>query len=217
MKITVTSKTENPVRTCAAAAWGCTHDKSREPENFTLAEADALVERVMLLGHLGIAENASFTVLVEGISRCCSHQLVRSRLTSYSQKSQRYVKANNPDVVIPEPVSRITRAQDHFDNAIKTAYLEYNALLAMGIPAEDARYVLPNATCTSITITMNARSWIGFFQQRCCLKAQTEIRVMAHEIYRQLYMIAPALFNSSKIPNCGSKGECKGCRGLCNE
>ena len=214
MNISVISKTTNPVRTCAAAAWGCTHDKAREPDNFTLEEAYGLVERVVARGHESILENASFTVLVEDISRSCSHQLVRSRLASYAQKSQRYVKDSTPNVVTPKTIAQITRTQKHFNNAVETAYRSYHALIKLGIPAEDARYVLPNAACTSITITMNARSWIHFFQQRCCLKAQWEIRELASEIYKQLYLIAPALFNSSKIPNCGSKGECKSCKGV---
>jgi len=214
MRVTVIAQTENPINTCAAAAWGCTHRESRDSDNFTLREASSLVERVVALGHKSILEHANFTVLVEGISRACSHQLVRSRIASYSQQSQRYVEFNDLNVVTPKTITDSCKAQAHFDNVLKTIYLEYKTLINMGIPAEDARYILPNASQTNITITMNARSWICFFQQRCCLKAQWEIRDMATEIYKQLYLAAPPLFNSAKIPNCGSKGECNTCVGV---
>jgi thymidylate synthase (FAD) len=118
-------------------------------------------------------EHASWTFLVEGISRVCSHQLVRHRIASYSQQSQRYVKQSDM-YVIPQNISKEHVAI--YEAQMQSALECYNKLLALGVKREDARYVLPSSWTTSIVITINLRSFCNLVRQRCNKHAQKEIR-----------------------------------------
>lgn len=197
MKVTLISYTPKAHKVCAAAAWNCTNSEPREPFDFSYDESCGLVDRVMQRGHTSIAEHASFTFSIEGISRACSHQLVRNRLASYSQQSQRYVKALQ-DTVVPDSIKNDTEASGLFLVAVEEIEATYTRLLQLGIPAEDARYILPNASKTNIVVTMNARELVHFFQQRLCSRAQWEIRAMAQEMRK---LVHGPLFTSGK-PMC---------------
>jgi thymidylate synthase ThyX len=125
--------------------------------------------------------------------------LVRHRIASYSQQSQRFVKLKEMDFVIPETVSSDREAEAKFLEALERCREAYFELVDRGIPAEDARYVLPNATPTKIVLTMNARSLINFFELRCCLSAQWEIRRLAEEMLAKETAAGTILFVTDGI------------------
>lgn len=146
-------------------------------------------------GHFSAFEHASFTFGIEGISRACSHQLVRHRLASYSQQSQRYVRfGNNFDYVVPPSISENSELKEKFDKVIAQVKGFYDELIKEGIHQEDARYILPNAAETKIIVTMNARELLHFFKLRLCRRAQWEIREMAKKMLKEVRKIAPLLF-----------------------
>jgi thymidylate synthase (FAD) len=145
-------------------------------------------------GHESIIEHASATFEVAGISRACSHQLVRHRLASYSQESQRYVDMSDPDVVMPEAINGDPEAQALWQDFMEHVVTTYQALRKRGIRKEDARFVLPNAAATRIIVTMNFRELLHFFRLRITPEAQWEIRRMALEMLRRLAPHAPAVF-----------------------
>jgi thymidylate synthase (FAD) len=145
-------------------------------------------------GHESIIEHASATFEISGISRACSHQLVRHRLASYSQESQRYVDMSNPELVIPSAIAgnkEATAVWERLEDTIQTAYQE---LRATGVRKEDARFVLPNATATRIVVTMNFREYMHFFRLRITPEAQWEIRQMAVMMLKNLVPHAPTVF-----------------------
>jgi thymidylate synthase (FAD) len=145
-------------------------------------------------GHESIIEHASVTFDISGISRACSHQLVRHRIASYSQESQRYVDMSAPEYVVPPSVAESAEARVVWEEFLAQVGETYRRLRALGIRKEDARFVLPNATATRIIVTMNFRSLRHFFQVRCDKAAQWEIRALALEMLRQVHRLAPAVF-----------------------
>ena len=150
------------------------------------------IERKIALGHLSPVEHASATFEVGDISRACSHQIVRHRLASYSQESMRYVE---PDyVIIPESLAE----KKEFYDAITIAKDAYDKFLSLGIKKEDARFILPIATMTSMVVTMNFRSWLHFIEIRSSEHAQWEIRAVAEEIHEILSDNAPSVFGARR-------------------
>lgn len=145
-------------------------------------------------GHESIIEHCSLTFEVSGISRACSHQLVRHRIASYSQESQRWVDMSSPQFVIPPSISSSEEARQVWDEFMAKVQETYRAFRALGIPKEDARFILPNATTTHIVVTMNFRELRHFFTVRCDKAAQWEIRALAKEILKISYDVAPAIF-----------------------
>ena len=165
-------------------------------------------------GHLGVLEHVSFTWYAEGLSRACTHQLVRHRIASYNQQSQRYCKidTNEDWYVIPESIADNTAAKQEYYKAMNGIATIYKELIEGGIPKEDARMILPNACKTKIVITMNARAFIEASEKRLCNRAQWEIRelfsLMKKEVIR-LYPMIAYLAN----PRCLKRGciEAKPC------
>ena len=145
-------------------------------------------------GHESLIEHASVTFDISGISRACSHQLVRHRLASYSQESQRYVDMAAPEFVVPPAVARDPEAQAIWDEFMAQVADTYHRLRDLGVRKEDARFVLPNATATRIIVTMNFRSLRHLFTVRCDQAAQWEIRELALVMLRQVHDRAPAVF-----------------------
>lgn len=134
-------------------------------------------------GHTSLLEHFSFTFLIENISRACSHQLVRHRIASYTQKSQRYSLEENDSYVTPRSMLKDELSQAVFTTAMDRSMQSYRKLIECGVPKEDARFVLPNAQYTDIIMTMNARSLLNFFQLRAWDKtAQWEIREVAEDM-----------------------------------
>lgn len=171
-------------------------------------DTEKFIDKLKGMGHESPLEHVSFTFAIEGISRVLTHQLVRHRIASYSQKSQRYVSENNFEYVVPPSIDRDSQAKEKFENLMCTIRQAYNELASMGISKEDARYVLPNATETKIIVTMNARSLFNFFSLRCCTHAQWEIRQLANLMLTEVQKVAPILFK-----NAGAS--CK--KGYCTE
>jgi len=199
VKVTLLSFTPEPEKTVALAARLCYSDSTIEEleERVKGISIEKFLGKIMRLGHLSVLEHASFTFGIEGISRATSHQLVRHRLASYSQQSQRYVKFDRPEYVTPHSVAADDESKKLFDEAVAGAYRLYRTLLERGVPAEDARFVLPNAACTRIIVTMNARELLHFFRLRCCERAQWEIRDMATRMLVLAKEKAPVIFAGS--------------------
>ena len=168
-----------------------------------------LIAQVISSGHTSTIEHASFTFAIEGVSRACTHQLVRHRIASYSQQSQRYVSfdKNGFDYIIPPSIKRNKDLLKEFNNFIKEVTRLYKNLVDKGIPAEDARFVLPNACETKIVMTMNGRSLLNFFKERMCMRAQWEIRAVANQMYRQVKKKAPNIFKYAG-PTCETEKIC---------
>jgi thymidylate synthase (FAD) len=208
MRVQLLTHTPDPEQVVAAAARLCYSDASigqlleRAPE-----QAPKLLRKILDLGHLSVLEHANFTFGIEGISRACSHQLVRHRIASYSQQSQRYVSHEEPfEAVVPESIAARAELASRFQAHLAGTHGFYRELLAAGIPAEDARFVLPNAAATKLVMTMNARELHHFFALRCCRRAQWEIRAMAREMLGLARQAAPLLFADAG-PGC-LRGAC---------
>jgi len=146
-------------------------------------------------GHESIIEHASITFEISGISRACSHQLVRHRIASYSQESQRYVDMSAPEFVVPPSVADNVQALAIWDGFMSQVADTYHRLRELGVRKEDARFVLPNASATRIVVTMNFRSLRHFFSVRCETAAQWEIRALALELLHPAHTLAPAAFD----------------------
>jgi thymidylate synthase (FAD) len=205
MQVALLRHTPDPELTVALAARLCysTVGIADLQQRLSAADVEAFLDKIMSLGHQSVLEHASFTFGIEGISRACSHQLVRHRLASYSQQSQRYVvlKGDGLPAVLPGTVAETERRRKIFDSAMQTCVEAYRALLEDGVPAEDARFVLPNAAETRIVMTMNARELLHFFALRCCERAQWEIRAMALAMVRLVRPVAPVIFRHAG-PGC---------------
>jgi len=126
-------------------------------------------------GHESIIEHASASFEISGISRACSHQLVRHRIASYSQESQRYVDMSEPEWALPPDVLESEAAMEVWDDFAREVKEAYRVLRELGIRKEDARFVLPNAAATRIIVTMNFRELLHFFRIRISGAAQWEI------------------------------------------
>lgn len=172
------------------------HEKKKKD----VEDARKVVEIVRALGHHSVMEHASFTFLIEGISRACSHQIVRHRIASYSQQSQRYVEMKDFPYVIPNTIKNNKDAIEIYNEFMKKCSEAYEKLVDSGIPMEDARYILPNATQTSLIMTMNARSLWNFFSLRCCEHAQWEIKNVANKMLKEVKKVAPTLFRNAGAP-----------------
>lgn len=204
MNIELLHHTPDPEQTIALAARLCYSPVGIEELREKIGSGDIrqFIDKIMSLGHHSVLEHASFTFGVEGISRVTSHQLVRHRLASYSQQSQRYVShVERFDAVMPPSIAAHEEAKRIFDFTIGVVHQAYSQLVEMGVQPEDARYLLPNATETKVIITMNARELLHFFRLRCCERAQWEIRDMAVGMLRLARQVAPTIFQTAG-PGC---------------
>lgn len=209
MKVKLISYTKDPEKVVAAAIRQCYSADSAEKikNKLTDAERAKLIKMIIAGGHTSTIEHVSFTFAVEGVSRVLTHELVRHRIASYSQQSQRYINGKNFGFVVPPKISSNKEAREIFDGTIKDLGEKYEKLIELGIPKEDARFILPNATDVKIVITMNARSLFNFLARRMCNRAQWEIRAMAYAMHRQLLKVAPRIFKYSG-PTCKTEGIC---------
>ena len=174
MKVSIVYATPNPIETMSLAA-GTSYKK----DNVSLKRVENCLKRK----HMSIAEFGDIQFKIEGISRAASHQLVRHRLCSFVQESQRYNKydvSNDDTYVIPPSIQEDESKCAEYIDAMRQAGIAYNALLAAGVKAEDARFVLPEATKTTITMKMNVREFFNFLNLRCAPTAQWEIREIAN-------------------------------------
>jgi thymidylate synthase (FAD) len=173
------------------------------------------VQSILASGHESPIEHVSYTFAVEGVSRALTHQLVRHRLASYSQQSQRYVDGSDFSYILPPAIARIPEARERFEAfmaEVGRAYRDLKGLLESkgrtGPKAnEDARFVLPQAAESKIVLTMNCRSLLHFFELRCCDRAQWEIRKMAYRMLALCREELPVIFRSAG-PKCERLGYC---------
>lgn len=208
MDVKLIAHTPDPERVVATAARLCYSkcDGQELLEEMSDKEIDHLLSIIRKNGHTSTFEHASFTFSISGISRVTTHQLVRHRVASYSQQSQRYVTFDELGVISPDSITNKPKALDVYSAAVASAKNAYNQLIEMGVPIEDARYVLPNASASNIIVTMNARELLKFFELRCCNRAQWEIRDLAWRMLVEARNVAPKLFLTAG-PGC-IKGEC---------
>ena len=210
MKVKLLRYTTDADLLCGTAALATT--KGGTPSDL-LRKMDAetakqIVKRVTGYGHGSVIEHASFTFSLEGVSRAMTHQLVRHRIASYTQQSQRYVTYNTLEsYVVPPSIEGNAEAKTVFDETLARISEVYQRLLKLGISKEDARFILPNAAKTNIIVTMNARELRHFFNLRCCARAQWEMREVAVEMLKQTRKAAPALFEGCG-PTCVEIGYC---------
>ena len=215
MEVRLLAYTPEPERLVAASCKTSTnqgdtaelYDEVDSPEK--LEKARKLIKAVIGMGHESVAEHASFTFSISGVSRSLTHELVRHRIASFTQQSQRYVKFEDLTAyVTPHTVENGSdEVKKTYSEALEYASAAYKKLLDAGLPPEDARFVLPNAAKTNIVVTMNARELNHFFALRCCERAQWEIREMATEMLRLVRGTAPSLFDKAG-PNCYRLGYC---------
>jgi thymidylate synthase (FAD) len=224
LKVKLLEHTPNPEKIITAAAKLCYSSIGIDEimENVDSESTEKFLNMLMSYGHESPIEHISFTFAVEGVSRSLTHQLVRHRIASYSQQSQRYVKLKQFEYIIPVEIEKDEKAKNIFIKAMEQSQKSYNELVDIlkdkyineGLNAlnaekkaiEDARYVFPNACETKIIVTMNARSLMNFFKHRCCNRAQWEIRALADEMLKQAKEVAPVLFKYAG-PGC-LKGVC---------
>ncbi|OGQ07585.1 MAG: FAD-dependent thymidylate synthase [Deltaproteobacteria bacterium RBG_19FT_COMBO_58_16] len=208
MNVTLLNFTPEPEKTVTLAARLCYSDSSiaELEEKVENLSKEKFLGRILKMGHLSVLEHVSFTFGAEGISRATSHQLVRHRLASYSQQSQRYVTSKRPEFVTPGSISADPEKEKRFNGAVRRLYKLYGELVEGGVPPEDARFLLPNAAATKIIITMNARELLHFYRLRCCERAQWEIRDMATRMLALAKEKAPFIFKDAG-PAC-VKGAC---------
>lgn len=214
-KVKLVQYTPEPEKLIAAAAKLCYSQAGVEDilENLDQNNTEKFLNMLMTYGHESPIEHISFTFAVEGVSRSLTHQLVRHRIASYSQQSQRYVRLNQFEYVIPPEIEKDEDIKNIFIEAMINNQKTYDALcdklkkryLDEGLDRiaaekkaiEDARYVFPNACETKIIFTMNARSLMNFFRHRCCNRAQWEIRMLAEKMLDEVKKIAPSIFKFS--------------------
>ena len=216
MNVELLYHTPDPERAVATAARLCYAPvgASELMESLSEDKIRSVLTTIMESGHFSTLEHASYTFAIDGVSRALTHQLVRHRLASYNQQSQRYVKYKDGlDLVKPDSIAKNEEANAIFDDVIAKTVDAYKAFLSLGIPAEDARYILPNAAETKIVVTMNIRELMHFFNVRCCNRAQWEIRDLAWKMLELARPTAPFIFALAG-PGC-VRGACPEGKMMC--
>lgn len=188
MNVTLIHATPNPVQTISDIASICYDSNPRDPMK--------LVRHLYRNGHLSVMEHIYFTFKIEGISRACSHQLVRHRHCSFTQRSQRYCEEDGFEYITPPSIDYHT-----FEREIESIKEQYrNHRVEVGVPNEDARYILPNACATELYLSCNLRELIHIANERLCIKAQWEIRKLVKEM---VSLVDPSL-QFMLVPKCKS-------------
>ena len=226
MQVKLLAYTPEPEKTVACAAKLCyaAADIDTVYEGLTEEKTASFLEMLNSIGHESPIEHASFTFGIQGVSRSLLAQITRHRIASYSVQSQRYVKENAFEFVLPPEIEAIPEAKEEFLRAMEEDQKHYEnltallkekhkrELLAQGEDEksanrkaekkaiEDARFVLPNACATKMICTMNARSLLNFFTHRCCNRAQWEIRALAVEMLKEVKAVAPHIFEKAGPP-----------------
>jgi len=196
MQVKLLAYTPEPELVCAKAMRACRTKQPASELELSKEDASRLIRNAKKLGHLSVLEHACFTFSISGISRACSHQLVRHRMASYSQQSHRAVAMTPSDVVVPPSVQQNNESLEVFRKSVNSSFNAFNELRKLGVRLEDARYVLPNALTTNISVTMNARELLHFFKQRLDPSAQWEIRELARRMLQEVRKIAPIVFEN---------------------
>ena len=211
IKVKLIGYTKDPEQNVTAAIRQCysavgANDIKKKVDKSTI---DRLIKQVIGSGHTSTIEHASFTFAIEGVSRALTHQLVRHRIASFSQQSQRYVdlSRNRLNYITPPMLTGNKEIEKEYKKTMKLIEAQYKKMIEMGIKPEDARYILPNACETKIVVTMNARSLHNFFSERCCTRAQWEIRQLANLMLKEVKKVAPIIFQNAG-PTCETEKIC---------
>ena len=191
MQVTLIQQTPNPIETIAKIASICYDSNPNDPMK--------LVKHLYKNGHFSVYEHIYFTFKIEGISRACSHQLVRHRHCSFTQRSQRYCSEDGFPYVVPKSVGRVDE-KGGFARFIDIVAAHYSELTALGVPNEDARMVLPNACATSLYLSCNLRELIHIANERLCTRAQWEIR----DLVKQMITLVDPELQFMLVPKCKS-------------
>lgn len=205
MKVKILAHTPNPENLVASSGRLCYSSMDIEGlfDKYTDEQNEKMIENLVSIGHESPIEHISFTFGVEGVSRAMANQLVRHRVASYSQQSQRYVKLDQFEYIIPPEIDKDNRLKKAYIRSMEYSQWVYESLVEELIEngrtekeaIEDARYIFPNACETKIVFTMNARTLLNFFRLRTCNRAQWEIRALADEMLVQVKKIAPSVFS----------------------
>ena len=214
MNVELIACTPGAEEVCAMAANGCYSPYPASDIVLNDEQINKILKRCIKSGHHSVLEHANYTFSVSNVSRVLTHQLIRHRVASFSQMSQRYVNMDECGYFTPQTVIDKAHSTDDYDvkigkvysTAMDYAFNTYSQLIESGIPEEDARYVLPNGCFTNITFTMNARELLHFFELRCCNRAQTEIREMAWKMLAICKERSPIIFEKAG-PSC-IRGKC---------
>jgi thymidylate synthase (FAD) len=183
MNVTLIESTPFPEQLCGAAASVCTNSDDHKRS----------LKHALASGHTSVMEHAVFTFMVDGLSRAALAQLTRHRVASFDVQSQRYVRLDNPELVIPESI-KVSPFAAEAESTMRYVMNLYQRMVEAGIPCEDARYVTPQAVPTTLIMTMNARELLHFFSLRTCNRAQWEIRELADRMLCICKEKAPLLF-----------------------
>ena len=192
MKVTLIQATPNPIETIAQIASICYDSDPANPMG--------LVKHLYRNGHHSVFEHIYFTFKIEGISRACSHQLVRHRHCSFTQRSQRYCSEDGFKVILPPSIEKSYPDECTYEHIVRDIDEAYAELQNSGVPNEDARYVLPNACETALYLSCNLRELIHMSNERLCRRAQWEIR----ELVQQMVNLVPEALHFMLVPKCQS-------------
>lgn len=187
MQVTLIQSTPNPIETIATIASICYDSDPKDPMK--------LVKHLYKNGHHSVFEHIYFTFKIEGISRACSHQLVRHRHCSFTQRSQRYCSEDGFGYVMPETLDPCALALD-----MASIQIWYEDFQNSGVPNEDARYILPNACATELYLSCNLRELIHIANERLCTRAQWEIR----DLVKQMVSLVDPELQFMLVPKCKS-------------
>ncbi|HNX80762.1 MAG TPA: FAD-dependent thymidylate synthase [Candidatus Omnitrophota bacterium] len=179
------------------------------------AQQKEFIAKVVASGHESPLEHVKFTFAIEGVSRALTHQLVRHRIASYSQQSQRYVKETDFDFVVPPSIAADKALREEFMQTMTLIQTSYNKILESfkskgktgELANQDVRFVLPQAAETKIVVTMNCRELTHFFHERCCTRAQWEIKRLAERMLGIVKESLPEVFEAVG-PKCQALGYC---------
>jgi thymidylate synthase (FAD) len=221
MEVKLLSYTLNPKKVIYSAARQCYSKISAykiytDQEKLDPEKLKKFISHLVKRGHLSPLEHVNFTYSATGISRVCTHQLVRHRIASYSQQSQRYVSMDDFQYVIPKAVKENKEAEENFIEAVNylkgkcrqiREILEKNPQLDKEKINQDLRFLLPQACQTKIAITMNSRQLLHFFSERLCLRAQWEIRELSARMLPLAKEVLPEVFDLAG-PKCKKLGFC---------
>ena len=205
------SKPENILKTVYTACRTCysaesplnIHENANDEEKML-----KLIRNVVASGHHSTIEHIQVSFAISNVSRACTHQLVRHRLMSFSQKSQRYVKEKGQfDYIIPPTIDKNPELREKFISFMGEISEKYQEFIDAGIPAEDARFVMPNAAASSLVASLNLREMIHLAQLRLCTRAQYEIRCLVRAMCDELVKAEPWL-KEYLVPKCEFLGFC---------
>jgi len=211
MQVNLISKPENILKTVYTACRTCysaklpieVYDDAPDSEKML-----TLIKRVISSGHFSTIEHIQLSFAISNVSRACTHQLVRHRHMSFSQKSQRYVKEKGEfDYIMPNSIKNNPKLKEKFENFIKETSNLYQDFINEGITAEDARSILPNAAASSLVASLNLRELIHLANLRLCTRAQLEIRLMVKAMCDEVIKVEPWL-SEYLVPKCERLGYC---------